>query len=139
MVSNITHSIAVSDWEDTVGERVLVLLLIIAAIMAAVFLLLPFVAIRRDWSELPRKRISFVYFASLGLGFMFFEITLIQRLTLFLGYPTYSLTVTLMSLLVFVGIGALLSGRIQPRHASGCRTSSPRSSCSPPSTSSSCR
>ena len=42
---------------------------------------------------------------------MFFEITLIQRLTLFLGYPTYSLTVTLASILLFTGVGALLSGR----------------------------
>ena len=34
-----------------------------------------------------------------------------QLLNLFLGYPTYALTVTLMSLLVFTGVGALLSGR----------------------------
>ena len=32
-------------------------------------------------------------------------------MNLFLGYPTYSLTVTLMSLLIFTGIGAYLSGR----------------------------
>jgi MFS family permease len=31
---------------------------------------------------------------------------------LFLGYPTYSLTVTLASILVFTGIGALLSKRL---------------------------
>ena len=54
-----------------------------------------------------------VYFAALGFGFMFFEITLIQRLILFLGYPTYSLTVTLASLLVFTGVGALLSARFK--------------------------
>jgi MFS family permease len=40
-------------------------------------------------------------------------VTLIQRLILFLGYPTYSLTVTLMSLLIFSGIGAYLSGRYE--------------------------
>ena len=34
-----------------------------------------------------------------------------QLLNLFLGYPTYALTITLMSLLVFTGVGALLSGR----------------------------
>ena len=61
------------------------------------------------WSALPRKGASATYFAALGLGFMFFEITLIQRLMLFLGYPTYSLTVTLASILVFTGVGALLS------------------------------
>ena len=44
-----------------------------------------------------------MYFAALGLGFMFFEITMIQRLVQFLGYPTYSLTVTLASMLVSTG------------------------------------
>jgi MFS family permease len=42
---------------------------------------------------------------------MFFEVCLIQKLTLFLGYPTYSLSVTLFSLLVFSGIGSLASRR----------------------------
>ena len=100
-----------TDLEDAIGERVLLLLLGVGTAFAAVFLLLPFLAIRRTWGSLPRKGTSAVYFAALGLGFMFFEITLIQRLTLFLGYPTYSLTVTLASILVFTGIGALLSER----------------------------
>jgi MFS family permease len=64
---------------------------------------------------LPRKGASATYFAALGFGFMFFEITLIQRLVLFLGYPTYSLTVTLASILVFTGVGALLSARFADR------------------------
>jgi MFS family permease len=42
---------------------------------------------------------------------MFFEICLIQKFTLFLGYPSYSLTVTLFALLVFSGIGSLVSER----------------------------
>jgi hypothetical protein len=103
------------DFEQAVGERVLVLLLGIATLLAAVFLLLPFLAIRRTWSELPRKGRSAAYFSLLGLGFIFFEVTLIQRLVLFLGYPTYSLTVTLMSILVFTGIGAYLSERVKDR------------------------
>ncbi len=104
-----------SDFEVDVGERVLLLLLGIATLFAAVFLLLPFVRIRSIWSALPRKRRSALYFTALGLGFMFFEITLIQRLVLFLGYPTYSLTVTLAAILLFTGIGALLSSRYEAR------------------------
>jgi hypothetical protein len=100
------------DPEDVIGERVLILLLAIALVYAAVFLLLPFVAVRRTWRALPAKGISGLYFAALGLGFMFFEITMIQRLVLFLGYPTYSLTVTLAAILVFTGIGALASRRL---------------------------
>ena len=115
VISEFGDPIIDTDREIAVGERVLVLLLLVAAILAALFLLLPFVAIRESWRALPRKSLSAGYFAALGLGFIFFEITLIQRLTLFLGYPTYSLTVTLMSVLLFTGIGALLSGRYQQR------------------------
>jgi hypothetical protein len=46
---------------------------------------------------------------------MLFEITMIQRLVRFLGYPTYSLTVTLASILVFTGLGALASKRVEDR------------------------
>ena len=100
------------DPEDAVGERVLLLLLVLAVVFAAVFLLLPFVLVRDVWSALPRKGTSGAYFSALGLGFMFFEITMIQKLVLFLGYPTYSLTVTLASILVFTGVGAFLSNRL---------------------------
>ena len=103
------------DLELAIGERVLLLLLGVAAVMAAVFLLLPFVAIRDTFVGMPKKALSFLYFGCLGLGFLFFEITLIQRLTLFLGYPTYSLTVTLASILIFTGVGAWLSGRYEHR------------------------
>jgi hypothetical protein len=100
--------------EVGVGERVLLTLLAIALGLSLIFLLLPFIAIRKTWKVLPRKPLSALYFVAIGLGFMFFEITMIQKLVLFLGYPTYSLTVTLSSLLIFVGIGSLLSNRLQP-------------------------
>jgi MFS family permease len=118
VLSHFTRSISPVnslDREDTIGERVLILLFLVAVVLAAVFLLAPFITIRRTWAALPRKGRSAIYFAALGFGFIFFEITLIQRLILFLGYPTYSLTVTLMSLLIFAGIGALLSGRLKHR------------------------
>ena len=101
--------------EDVIGERVLLLLLAVAIVFAALFLLAPFFFVRKEWRRLPSKGISAVYFAALGLGFMFFEITMIQRLVRFLGYPTYSLTVTLASILVFTGLGALLSKRFSAR------------------------
>jgi spermidine synthase len=113
VLANYGDEIDRNDLEDATGERVLLLLLGVAILFAAVFLLLPFLAIRQTWVQLPYKRRSALYFACLGLGFMFFEITLIQHLTLFLGYPTYSLTVTLASILIFTGVGALLSGRIK--------------------------
>ena len=100
------------DPEVAVGERVLVLLLVVSILFPTVFLLLPFALVRRDWSDLPRRGASFGYFAALGVGFMLFEVTMIQRLVLLLGHPTYSLTVTLASLLVFAGLGSLASRRL---------------------------
>ncbi|HZB42471.1 MAG TPA: hypothetical protein VE487_15970, partial [Ilumatobacter sp.] len=61
-------------------------------------------------------------------------ITLIQRLVLFLGYPTYSLTVTLAAILLSTGVGALLSSRYQPAPATPPGCSSARSRSSPCST-----
>ena len=116
VLRHIFEPLDVFNPEDVIGERVLLLLLGIAVVVRGD---LPARCrssfVRRQWSALPAKRISAVYFAALGLGFMFFEITMIQRLTRFLGYPTYSLTVTLASILVSTGLGALLSQRFVHR------------------------
>jgi hypothetical protein len=112
VLAHIFSPLKANDPENVIGERVLILLLGIATLFAAVFLLAPFFFVRKQWRALPAKGRSAVYFAALGLGFMFFEITMIQRLVLFLGYPTYSLTVTLATLLVATGIGSLLSRRV---------------------------
>lgn len=97
--------------EEGFGERVLVILIVAATVLGGAFLLLPLVVIRATWRAIPHKTSTAVYFAALGLGFMFIEVSLIQRLTLFLGYPTHSLTVTLFALLLSTGVGSLLSER----------------------------
>jgi hypothetical protein len=95
------------DPEEATGERVLIVLLAFAVVFAPLFVLLPLFAIRDVWREMPSKLPIGLYFSALGLGFMFFEVSLIQQLTLLLGYPTHSLTVTLFALLTFTGIGSL--------------------------------
>ncbi len=54
---------------------------------------------------------SLLYFAAIGLGFLVLEIVLIQRFVLFLGFPTYALSIVLFSLLLFTGLGSYLSSR----------------------------
>lgn len=54
---------------------------------------------------------SLAYFAAIGVGFLALELVLIQRFVLFLGYPTYALSVVLCVLLVSSGIGSVLSER----------------------------
>jgi hypothetical protein len=97
------------------GESALVVMLVLSTLFALVFLILPFAVVRDRFARLPHKRASVPYFAALGLGFMGFEVCLIQKLTLFLGYPTRALTVTLCALLVAAGLGSWLSGRVVER------------------------
>jgi len=109
LISPLDLSAVSVDKEDAIAERISFTLLAVVTIFAAFFLLLPFATIHRTWNEIPNKARACVYFASLGLGFMFIEIPLIQMFTLFLGYPTHSLSVTLFGLLLFSGLGSLLS------------------------------
>ncbi len=100
------------NWEaSAAGERVLVATLVAAALFAAGCLALPLLIARSSGAPPGLRWIVAAYFASLGVGFMLFEVALVQKLALLLGYPTYSLTVTLLSLLVAAGCGSLASER----------------------------
>jgi hypothetical protein len=52
------------------------------------------------------------YFLLIGFGFMFVEIGVIQRLSLFLGHPVYGLAVGLFAIILSTGVGSMLSDRI---------------------------
>jgi hypothetical protein len=61
---------------------------------------------------------ALAFFAAIGLGFLTLEIALIQRFVLFLGFPTYALSVVLFALLLWTGLGSLLAGRARdPRRS----------------------
>jgi len=51
------------------------------------------------------------YFLLIGLAFMFVEIGMIQRMSVFLGHPVYSLAIVLFSLIISTGLGSLISDR----------------------------
>lgn len=68
----------------------------------------------RDLRALPFADVTaaLLYFALIGLGFMFVEMGLLSRLSVFLGHPTLALAVLLSGIIMFAGIGSMLSGRI---------------------------
>ncbi len=53
-----------------------------------------------------------VFFGCIGMGFMFVEISQMQRLVIFLGHPTYGLSVVLFSLLLSSSLGSYLTQRV---------------------------
>ena len=65
-------------------------------------------------TSLFRFHILFAIF--IGLGFIFLEITFIQKFLLLLGTPIMALTVILFSILLSSGIGAYLSGKLFPKN-----------------------
>jgi hypothetical protein len=92
------------------GYFVLLALLALALIAAGVLILLP-LAMRRRAGRGGSLGATLVYFALLGLGYLCVEIPLLQRFILFLGHPAYAMAAVLFALLLFSGVGSLLSGR----------------------------
>ena len=87
---------------------VLLITLGILAVLSSLGFLLPLAfAPRADRPPVS----SLWYFAALGTGFLLLEIALVQRFVLFLGFPTYALSVVLFALLLFTGLGAYLTTR----------------------------
>jgi len=48
----------------------------------------------------------------LGLGYLFVEIPLMQHFILFLGHPIYAFAAVLFAILLFSGLGSMISGRL---------------------------
>lgn len=96
------------------GKLTLTILFIQAALLSVALILWPLWRFRRGGLSIAGTRRFMIYFAALGIGFIFVEIGLMQRFILFLGHPTYALSVVLFALLTFSGIGSYLSGRLVP-------------------------
>lgn len=102
------------DSEIAIGERLILMLLVVSAIVAAVLLIGPFMWTRSSQRDRVKGRWRlFAYFAALGFGFFVIEISMIQRFALLLGYPTLSLSVSLFTLLIATAIGAKWSAWVQ--------------------------
>ncbi|HWB85137.1 MAG TPA: hypothetical protein VG675_13415 [Bryobacteraceae bacterium] len=66
-------------------------------------------------TRLPRQRgvLGFLlFFLFIGAGYILIEVGLIQKFILFLGHPTYALTVVIFSMLVSSGLGSYFSRRV---------------------------
>ncbi|MBF0531168.1 MAG: hypothetical protein HQK55_18255, partial [Deltaproteobacteria bacterium] len=92
-----------------------------AVIFALIVLLLPMLrrrALHMSWSGVG---VSIVYFMCLGLGFLFIEITLIERFTFFLNDAVSAFAIVICAMLIFSGLGSGFSSRYVDRTAKGIR------------------
>ncbi len=100
--------------QKPVAEATLLVLLAQTIIFASLFILLPiWLKFRKQQTEQTQSKGKFIlYFACLGLGYIMIEICLIQKFTLFLGQPVYTMLTVISTMLIFSGIGSMLSQKI---------------------------
>ena len=101
-----------------VGALVNLAVLAQAVVIAVLVLLVPLLApgrVRAPGAGLLR---AVVYFPALALGFLFIEIYLIEKASFWLADRTSGFALVLTGMLVFSGLGSLLSERLAaaPRH-----------------------
>jgi spermidine synthase len=95
---------------NLIASIMLLLILWLASLAVIATIVLPLRAAARN---APRKLLfaGTLYFSLIGMGFMFAEISLLQFFGVFLGHPTYAMSVCLFGLILSSGLGSLASGR----------------------------
>ncbi len=106
------RGVPAGEWNLPVGLVILLITLIQMTVLSGALIIGPLwsrVSHLRDVEHKPRV---LTYFACLGLGFILAEIGLLQKFTVFVGGPVYAMSITLFAILVFSGLGSLVSRRI---------------------------
>ena len=102
-----------------IGALINLAVLAQAVVIAILVLLVPLIAPRR--LRLPEGGLlrPIVYFPALGLGFLFIEIFVIEKASLWLNDRTSGFALVLTGMLVFSGLGSMLADRLTqaPRRA----------------------
>ena len=108
-----------SDWISANADAVVTLawLFIVVLLLSVVVIVAPLWLRRTGGASALRAPWRLLYFASIGLGFILIELSLMQRLMIALGHPVYGLTVVLFSLLIAAGFGSLWTQRAFDRGA----------------------
>ena len=90
------------------------LMLLCGLALAGVLLVIAAPLIIAGKPKMP-NRIFFsglLYFACIGAGFMFVQIPLMQRFSVYLGHPVYAVAVLLFSMILAAGAGSFFSDRV---------------------------
>ena len=101
-----------ADYKVNNALPVLFGLVAISIVATLVILSLPPLVLRHSLPTAPGAKRSLLYFLFIGAGYILIQVALIQKFVLFLGHPTYALTVIIFSMLLSSGLGSFLSKRI---------------------------
>lgn len=96
------------------ATQTLVYATLVSLLLTIITIIGPLLARRGELRSVVRADLAAatIYFALIGLGFMFVEIGLLSRLNVFLGHPTVALAVLLGGIILFTGIGSIASSKL---------------------------
>ncbi|MFA5011895.1 MAG: hypothetical protein WC644_08040 [Ignavibacteria bacterium] len=94
-----------------VAQVTLITMLIQILLVSFVLIIIPSIFIKGDGKHKVDKKFL-MYFAFIGLGYISIQIALIQKFTLFLGQPVYTMLTVISSMLIFSGAGAKYSAKL---------------------------
>lgn len=113
-----TYRVVGGKWQYFVQEGyILPAVFLQVLVLGTMIIVLPVFRRKRAGRQENRGAMLLPYFGLLGIGYLFVEIVLIQRLILPLGNPSSAVATVIAALLTSSGAGSLLSSRIPaPRH-----------------------
>ncbi len=97
---------------NIVASYTLVILWLITFVLVATTIIGPLVRSGLPEMTLSDFSLAVTYFALIGAGFMFVQIPMMQRFSVYLGHPSYSLGVILFSMILATGAGSWFSDRL---------------------------
>jgi hypothetical protein len=112
----IYHSVG-GKWQPFIQGDYLIFVIFVQAVIASIIFIVIPLLLRKKRTHKTQKALKgrnvliLLYFLFIGLGFMFIEISMIQKFILVLIHPVYSMSIVLVGLLIFSGLGSLTSER----------------------------
>lgn len=94
--------------DKPVAEVTLIVMLIQIVLISFLFLIAPFILMKKEAGNRFEKK-YLIYFALLGFGYIMLQISMIQKFTLFLGQPVYTMLTVIATMLIASGIGSRYS------------------------------
>jgi hypothetical protein len=102
-------------WQFFIEEGYLLPVLLIQMVVVSIALIiLPIFRLTRRPAAKSGSGLvlTLIYFSALGMGFMFVEVSLIQKMILPLEHPPYAMSTVILGILIGSGAGSLLSERV---------------------------
>jgi hypothetical protein len=110
------YRMAGSKWQYFIEEGYIIHAVFVqAALLGLLLVMAPAFSLSRRKNPLGFSQPLWflLYFAFLGMGFMFVEVSFIHKVILLLGNPSYALATVIASILISSGAGSLISQKVQ--------------------------